>query len=719
MRLIKNLLFFIVLLAVAQTSVAQPVVKFEDKTLSYDHYIGKSVDVFSDSTHKMTFSQVRGNPGLFIPSKRDVPSFGVANSSNWLRFKVVNCTDKNLFVLTISYPPIDEVELYVVNTADKTVKTVDSQYLLKRRHKHQFFIYNIYLNKGDTATCYLRVRSNKQLIVPMAISSGQDMVQFISKTDIFSGLYVGIMIVMILYNLFIYFSAKDKQYLFYVNYIFWVLMAQATLIGFTGRFIWTDPDSWFSRNMLSFFGAMSGIATIVFVKYFLQTKKYTHKLNTVLNLILLADIVSIIFLLLGFDIISYNIVNAIAGIGALTILITAIAIYPKTKKAATYFLVAWTVFLISVLIFVLKDVDVFSYNFFTVNSVQIGSSFEAILLSFALADRINTLKREKDQSRLAALRIAKENSQIIKQQNVVLEHKVKERTEELEQKNETLNVALNDLQEAQMQLVESEKMASLGQLTAGIAHEINNPINFVTGNIGPLKRDVSVLLEMIEMLEVSDDENIPKEEKAKKIQQYKDDMDFDYLKMEISHLLKGIHEGATRTAEIVKSLRIFSRLDEDDIKQADLNEGLESTLIIINNMLSKIHVVKDYADLPLVNCYPGKLNQVFLNIISNAVYAIHQKFDGEEGGEMVIKTNLSHNQVTISISDNGTGMTEETKRKMFDPFYTTKDVGQGTGLGMSIAFNTIQKHNGSIHVKTALGEGTTFTILIPIQELDS
>ena len=718
MRLIKALLFSVVAFMCLPKLKAQSVIAFKGGSLSSDQYIGKQVEIFSDTSGKLTVNDLKSNKGLFKQSDRAVPSFGVSNSNNWIKFKLLNQSDRGFCIVTLSYPPIDEVDLWAFGSKDTFKNSNPDKYLLERRHKHQFFIYNVYVNKGDTVTCYMKIRSNKQLIVPITLNSGQDFVQFISSTDIFSGLYIGIMIVMILYNLFIYFSAKDRQYLYYVNYIFWVLMAQATLLGFTGRFLFTDSNSWISRNMLTFFGAMSGIATIIFVKYFLQTKKHNAKLNNILSVVIIADIAAILFTFFGFDIVSYNIVNSIAGIGALMILITAIVIYPKTKKAAFYFLIAWSVFLVSVLIFVLKDVNVFPYNFFTVHSVQIGSSFEAILLSFALADRINTLKKEKDQSRLVALRIAKENSQIIKQQNVVLEQKVKERTEELEQKNETLNITLNDLQEAQMQLVESEKMASLGQLTAGIAHEINNPINFVTGNIGPLKRDVGALLDTIKVLESYNDEDISKEEKAVKIKQYKDDLDFDYLKMEINHLLKGIHEGATRTAEIVKSLRIFSRLDEDDIKQADLNEGLESTLIIINNMLSKINVVKNYAVLPLINCYPGKLNQVFLNVISNAVYAIHQKFNGNEGGELIIETHLEHNKVRISIEDNGTGMTEETKRKMFDPFYTTKDVGQGTGLGMSIAFNTIQKHEGIIQVETALGKGTKFNIILPVNEIE-
>jgi signal transduction histidine kinase len=469
--------------------------------------------------------------------------------------------------------------------------------------------------------------------------------------------------------------------------------------------------------MLTFLGAMSAIGSVMFVQYFLSTKVHTPKLHALLNFIMIAEVIAIALLFIGYAEVSYNMVNAIAALGAVSIFATAIVVYRKNRKPASFFLIAWSIFLFSVIVFVLKDFDVFPYNFFTVHSVQIGSALEAILLSFALADRINILKKEKDQSRLTALRIAKENSRIIKEQNVLLEIKVKERTEELIHKNEELNTTLEDLQEAQMQLVESEKMASLGQLTAGIAHEINNPINFVTGNIGPLKRDVEILFHTINLLEDLNTQNISDEEKVKKAEAYKEEQDFDYLKIEISHLLKGINEGASRTAEIVKSLRIFSRLDEDDLKLADMNEGLESTITIVNNLLSKIKVTKHLNKLPLVNCYPGKLNQVFLNIISNGLFAIDQKFGDAEGGELTVETALSGENVIIKITDNGTGMTEQTKHKIFEPFFTTKDVGQGTGLGMSIAFNTIQKHNGNINVDTTPGEGSTFTLTIPVNEM--
>jgi signal transduction histidine kinase len=185
--------------------------------------------------------------------------------------------------------------------------------------------------------------------------------------------------------------------------------------------------------------------------------------------------------------------------------------------------------------------------------------------------------------------------------------------------------------------------------------------------------------------------------------------------VEIRHLINGIHEGASRTAEIVKGLKIFSRLDEDDLKKTDLNEGLESTLIIANNLLNGyVNVITEYGDLPLVECYAGKLNQVFLNIISNAVYAINKRFGDNQGGEIKISTISDGENVVITIADNGIGMTEEARKKIFEPFYTTKEVGEGTGLGMSIAYNTIKKHNGQILLNSVLGEGTRFILEIPI-----
>ncbi|MGC4058380.1 MAG: ATP-binding protein [Chitinophagaceae bacterium] len=212
------------------------------------------------------------------------------------------------------------------------------------------------------------------------------------------------------------------------------------------------------------------------------------------------------------------------------------------------------------------------------------------------------------------------------------------------------------------------------------------------------------------------DNGVSAEEKKRRIDEFKEDMDYDYLKIEISHLLNGIHEGSSRTAEIVKGLRIFSRVDENDLKRADINEGIDSSLVIVNNQLNgRIEVTKDFAkDLPMIECYPGKLNQVFLNIITNAIHAVKQQHGEKNTGLITIKTRAFPDHITVEFMDNGSGMTEETQRKIYEPFFTTKEVGEGTGLGMSIVYNTIKKHNGTITLVSQLGQGTSFLIKLPI-----
>ena len=297
----------------------------------------------------------------------------------------------------------------------------------------------------------------------------------------------------------------------------------------------------------------------------------------------------------------------------------------------------------------------------------------------------------------------------LRRQQRQLEAKVAERTEEVRQKNETLEKTLEELKSTQTQLVDSEKMASLGQLTAGVAHEINNPINFVSGNVQPLRRDIDDLMEILGVYQrVVQEKGLESEfGEAKELQE---ELDYDYLVEEIDQLMKGISEGAERTAQIVRSLRNFSRMDEDSRKRADLHEGLESTLLILRNQFkNRIEVVRDFGELPQIMCYPGKLNQVFMNILTNAIQAIEGK------GEIRLKTRLQGEWVRIEIGDTGKGMPEEVRKRIFEPFFTTKDVGHGTGLGLSISFGIIEKHGGRIEVESEIGKGTTFIITLPLE----
>jgi signal transduction histidine kinase/ligand-binding sensor domain-containing protein len=276
--------------------------------------------------------------------------------------------------------------------------------------------------------------------------------------------------------------------------------------------------------------------------------------------------------------------------------------------------------------------------------------------------------------------------------------------------NEELYCTLENLKKTQSQLVQSEKMASLGQLTAGVAHEINNPINFVSAGITSLTanfQDLSELLQKFTQLK-ADAEN---PELLLEFDKIKKRIDLEYLLEEIPQLLNSINTGAQRTTEIVKSLRNFTRLDEDDLKSADIHQGIDSTLVILRNQITdRIEVIKNYGHIPPVLCYPGRLNQVFMNILNNAIQAI----EGE--GKVYIQTLIEDNTIKVTIGDNGKGMSEEVRKRIFEPFYTTKEVGEGTGLGLSISYSIIKKHKGKIEVESTPGKGTEFIIYLPLNQ---
>jgi len=281
---------------------------------------------------------------------------------------------------------------------------------------------------------------------------------------------------------------------------------------------------------------------------------------------------------------------------------------------------------------------------------------------------------------------------------------------ELANANDALNQTLSDLKETQDQLVQAEKMASLGQLTAGIAHEINNPINFVSANIQPLKDDLRDILEIVGVYEKVVNEYLPGKE-ADEVRQLREKIKLDMTLKEVNDLLKGMEEGAKRTSEIVKGLRNFSRLDQNVFLSANLNESLDSCLVLLHNSYkNRIKIERQFGTIPEVDCLPGQINQVFMNILSNAIQAIPDE------GTIFVKTWHADDMVKISIRDTGIGMTDDVQKKIFDPFFTTKGVGKGTGLGMSISFGIIQKHNGKIELFSKPGSGTEFVITIPVNQ---
>ncbi|MEC4811993.1 MAG: ATP-binding protein [Scytonema sp. PMC 1069.18] len=309
-----------------------------------------------------------------------------------------------------------------------------------------------------------------------------------------------------------------------------------------------------------------------------------------------------------------------------------------------------------------------------------------------------------------------------------LERRVQERTQQLLQKNQELNQAydqlsqaLTELQQTQAQLIQTEKMSSLGNMVAGVAHEINNPINFIYGNISHAKEYTQELLKLLFLYQ----KEYP--QPTAPINYQLKEIDFDFISEDLPKLMTSMKMGAQRIRDIVLSLRSFSRLDEADMKMVDIHEGIDSALLILNHrMKDTIQIIKEYGNLPQIECYPAQLNQAFMNILNNAIDAVQQRWKNLPIQNPVIRIRTtiatidtsanSEPSVCIQFVDNGSGIEPKLQDKIFDPFFTTKEVGKGTGLGLWICYQIMQKHRGNIKVNSVLGEGTTVTLTLPLSQ---
>jgi signal transduction histidine kinase len=283
---------------------------------------------------------------------------------------------------------------------------------------------------------------------------------------------------------------------------------------------------------------------------------------------------------------------------------------------------------------------------------------------------------------------------------------------------ETLQATISKLQTTQSQLIQTEKMSSLGQLVAGIAHEVNNPINFISGNLNYANTYTNDLFKLISAYQQSHPET------SASVQTTLAEIDFDFLQTDFPQVISSMQIGANRIQEIVLSLRNFSRMDESEFKDVNIHEGIDSTLLILQHRLKASHerpminLVKQYAELPLIKCAAGLVNQVFMNLISNAIDAMESTGQPIQTPEIKICTTTENNGILIKIIDNGPGIPEHLRHRLFDPFFTTKPVGKGTGLGLSISYQIItEKHAGKLECHSTMGQGTEFWIWLPLNGL--
>ncbi len=663
-------------------------------------------------------NDIINNPA-FHPISADYPRLKVSKSVTWLKFTLTNNTDQYYVPITISKSIIDDFDIYFLEpiidpeyTGDRLVHSSSKDPKYNSNLLNQgIILIDASIEPGATRTFYARVKSNATVIIPMEVHSANEFIQTRSIENMINGAFIGVFIIMALYNFMLFIVVGDRNYLYYVIYIVLLGITQSLPLGL-GNYLFPDNSKFVNAYLTPIIRICFGYSLLIFAGEFLIFKESLKKYYKFYQFLFLLYGLALIATLAGFTRAAYTLVTVSAVTTSVSLLIAVTLLYIKGFKPAKFFIIGWGLFLIMLLATIARNNGFVPYNAVTLNLLIISAVVELILFSVALADKINFYRQQNTESQLAALTIAKENERLITQQNLSLENKVKERTQELIETNENLSITIDNLKSAQIQLVETEKMASLGQLTAGVAHEINNPINFVSSNVAPLRLDFNELFILLNKYQEAAN-NPTDPQLLADANAYNKKIDSAFVKDEISTLLGGIEEGATRTAEIVQSLRTFSRMDEVELVKANINTAVLSTLVVLRSSIPYYIEIKPMLDkVDPINCYLGKLNQVLLNLINNSIQAIKAK-PSYHNESVIIYTRDTPDHVVIEIKDTGIGMSEEIKQRIFEPFYTTKTVGEGTGLGLSIVFGIIEKHNGNIQVQSEVGVGTTFTITIP------
>ena len=678
--------------------------------------LSNNIEFYIDSSGKILPNEIT-QKAPFIKNTKATPSFGLSKNHIWIRFSICNKTNSQDVSLIIPEASISTIQLFKdsANQLKEFAKAGSAVHVSNQTFRNPDYVFNLHIKPAETETYYLQVSSYHPISLPISVGKFSSVENVLNIKSSIISLYVGIILTIFFYNLFLFISTLDRTYFYYILYIFLLGLAQVTLSGYSSIYFWNNLPA-LNQYAVPVTTCIAGMAASLFTINFLRTKIYAPFFHTTFLIIIVLFASAMIISLIGNNKLSYSIFAITTLTAPVISIIASLKIARQGYRPAYFYFVSFLAFSIGLIVFTLKNENLVPNNNFTSYILYVGTAIATILLSFALADKINILSKEKEESQAYSLKVARENEKLIGEQNIVLEQKVAERTNELQRSNVQLNKTLGELKDAQTQLVEAEKMASLGQLTAGIAHEINNPINFVKSNIKPLQLDIDDLFSIIDqynLLHGAEKENISKQ--LENVYHTQKALDMDYVKDEIKQLIKGIEDGAERTAEIVRGLRTFSRLDESELKVANVHDGIDSTIVLVrNSMQSNIRIEKKFTAKGIIECYPGKLNQVFLNILNNSIQAIAAKKDLKEDDLISIFTaDVAGNCLQIKIKDSGIGMNEDVIHRIFEPFFTTKPVGEGTGLGMAIVFKIIEEHHGKIDVSSQLGKGSEFVITLP------
>jgi two-component system, NtrC family, sensor kinase len=678
--------------------------------------VGEYVHFYKDETNTLNFEQIKNLPdSAFQKSTASPLRFGTTTASIWLKVAVKNQTESPLF-LAFQLNALQLLDAYIYDEAGKlTIKEA----LIEEEFQHS----NPVINIGQSPkVLYIKIQSIYNLQFPLVLSRLEPLNYHYHKRDVINGLGMGILIAMALYNLFIFFLVKDRLYLYYCLYVLTSIWTIAHLNGL-GLLIW--KGNYLISNLIGIPFVL--LAAWLFTVRFLNLDKNMPRIYTAIKIlcILIACIIPIDFLSL--QVIRAPAQQLLTPISTLTMLAVGILSHFQGNKSAKYYVLSWIFFLGGATITSLCYAGRIPYNYFTLNAVILGACMETILLAFALANRINIYRAESAKAQALAFLRLEENETLIREQNKGLEEKVHQRTTELETSLETLKATQN-------QLIQSEKLASLGELTAGIAHEIQNPLNFVN-NFSELSVDlVKDLKDEMEKSPLTPEGEIIISPKNKRY--------IDELFGDLTSNQEKINHHGKRASGIVKGMLEHSRASTGLRELTDINKLVDEYLrISYRGFRAKDkdfegNFTTDFErNLPKIEVIPQDMGRVLLNLINNAFYAVNQRKqalrppEGETYVPTVIvsthyeapSTGVGVAQIIIRVKDNGIGMPENIRAKVFQPFFTTKPTGQATGLGLSLAYDIVTMgHGGTLEVEstdlssgTHEGVGTVFSITLP------
>jgi two-component system NtrC family sensor kinase len=699
------LLFWLLCLLCGARALAAPLVVGPG---SINAPVGLDLEYLEDKADKLSLEDVRSPvwDKRFLPAEHEISNFSFSRSSYWLRFRVnwANPSHHHYF-LWQEFPLTDFLSFYRPDGKGgyEELETGDQVPFEQREMPTRAFGIRLTAHPGQTDTVYIKLAGAGTLVADLHFTDAAEAISSTETRHLLFGLFYGALLVMLLYNFILYISLRDSVYGYYVLYVTGLGLTFLDINGLAFRYIWPHLIRMNTDFLVFTFSSLFGLSQ--FSRRFLDLPKQMPTLDRVFlgyNVLLTCCLISLCFLP---DRPLFPLSQAVAlGQAAITFF-AGFSLYLRGYPPARYYVMASSWYLMGLVLYPLQNFGVIPSTLLSNYSVQIGASFEMVLLSLALADRINHIKHEKTAVELQARRQLEES-------NAMLERRVIERTDVLQKTVQALEEKQVALVTAQEQLVQAEKMSSLGSLVAGVAHEINNPANFTRLSAENMDRDLEQLQQFL--LSLADDTSDPAL--------------LGELEQRFGRLRQGlgvIHDGTARLNSIVGDLRRFSRLDEAEAKVAAPDQGLDATLNLVRAQYRDRVGIDYQATTPeaMGLCYPAALNQVFMNLAVNACQAIVARGQEPDAdgllGYLRVRSGIVPRGEQVfwqaSFSDDGIGMDDLTRQHIFDPFFTTKDVGEGMGLGLSTSYGIIQKHAGRIEVESTPGRGSRFLISLPLQ----